>query len=167
LTVEVNVERLENFLRFYNGQYNFGTRGTAWDAVLYHMTYRDWIFGTWLANWRSFFETYTDYKFSDPHCWVLSVMGAFGILGLIFYSYVAALLWSAARSSIPSRALVAILLLVMLFMKDLNSVQYLFNYNPVSYLIWFNLGLLLPAPASEQGAGAEPLDPRFAQEAAS
>jgi hypothetical protein len=148
LTTNIDIERLQDFLRFNNGQYELGIRATAWEAIVTNMSYRDWLFGTWLSHWPEFFETHIGYKFSDPHCWIFSALGLFGLMGLLYYAYLARMLWSCMRSGILPRKLVAALLLIMLFLKDLNSVQYLFNYNPISFLIWFCLGLLL-LPTSE------------------
>lgn len=155
--IQFDVQSVEEFMRVDEG-YELGVRGLAWEAVIDNFTVWDWLLGSWMGHWRAFFEEYAGFSMSDPHCWILSALGTFGVAGLAFYGY---LIWSLGttgrREDVKSR-LAAFFLIAMLLGKDLTSTQYLFNQNTISYLIWLSVGLIfmqIPESAVEELSGAD------------
>ncbi|MEZ6061042.1 MAG: hypothetical protein R3C19_11820 [Planctomycetaceae bacterium] len=128
--------RLENFQ-------SFGYRGIFWEAVIFGMEGKDWLFGMGVTHFPVFFEAHTGMPAADPHNWILSVFGMFGVAGLVFYVYLA---WRLGRQYLTScgryRAIV-ICLVLMYYFRDLSNMPYLLNNHPVTCLNWIVLGVAL------------------------
>ena len=65
---------------------SLGVRGELWQATLQYMDTGDWLFGYGLTHFPVFVKTVLGYYGSDPHNWILSAAGMFGLLGLLFYA---------------------------------------------------------------------------------
>jgi hypothetical protein len=134
------------FARLDDLSFEGSTRELLWSTVVNDFGPAQWVFGAGLSHWDSLFErVYFDDRVSDPHNWVLSVVGMFGVLGLLFYAKVGATLTRVARTSTQARQAVAVSLLILFFCRDLMGVQYLLNNHPNTCLNWLLLCLLVGA----------------------
>lgn len=132
-----------------------GYRGQAWEAVIRRFDWRAWIFGTGLSSWKPFFSNAVRFTLSDPHSYILSIPGTFGILGIFFYIFLGIALFQRLLSlANPSGRALALFLLALFFGKDLVSIPYVLGNTPITYLIWLCLGLLW---LKHQAAGVEAL----------
>lgn len=111
-------------------------RNMAWRAVIDGFIPSNWFLGTGLSHWPVFFEKTVGFKLSDPHTWIFSYVGTFGILGFVFFAFV---LWRLVSSyflhAAGGRALM-ICLLVLLLIKDAVSIPYLLGNTPLTWFIW-------------------------------
>jgi hypothetical protein len=120
------------------------TRATLWEAVIEDFGWIQWTAGTGLTHWDTLFENvYFEDRVSDPHNWILSVIGMFGLLGMAFYLMLGTFLLRAARNNSQPRCVAALSLLVLYFGRDLLGVQYVLNNHPNTCLNWLLLCLLL------------------------
>ncbi|HFD80702.1 MAG TPA: hypothetical protein ENK05_09980 [Gammaproteobacteria bacterium] len=117
-------------------------RSRAWSLTLSDFRWEDWLFGTGLAYWPVFFQHSMGESLADPHSWVLSVPGTFGLPGLLFYLFVAYGLVSIVRSDRSERGLVASIFLVLFFIKDLFSMPSLLGNTPLTFLVWVGISAL-------------------------
>ncbi|RMG35869.1 MAG: O-antigen ligase domain-containing protein [Methanobacteriota archaeon] len=111
-------------------------RGEAWQAVLNNFEFPDWLFGTGLSHWKIFFQQELGFSLSDPHNWLLSIPGTYGLMGVIFYIYIGVLLICIAWKQKGGQRALALILLVLIFVKDLASIPYLIGNTPITLLIW-------------------------------
>lgn len=118
-------------------------RAQAWQSVLGTFTWSDWLLGTGIAHWPILFEKQMGVPLADPHTWLLSLPGTFGVLGSAFFiSIILTLLFIALRRK-GNEQMVAVAMLVLFLVKDLFSIPYLLGNTPLSFLIWLILGMLL------------------------
>lgn len=115
-------------------------RAQAWSLTLSNFYWGDWLFGTGFSYWPVFFESRMDVTLADPHSWVLSVPGTFGLPGFMFYILVAYGLVRVMRRSSGEHWLIAAVMLVLLFIKDLVSVPSLLGNTPLTFLVWVIIG---------------------------
>ncbi|MFK7860940.1 MAG: O-antigen ligase family protein [Granulosicoccus sp.] len=129
------------------------TRGVLWEAVIEQMSIYDWIFGRGYGHWEELFAGVYRWKtITAPHNYILYVLGTFGLLGLFVYCVLFWLLFRTYRTLRHSNirvALVAMMLLLFIFVKDLVTTSYVFNTSPLTYLLWLCVGLLC-IPATTQ-----------------
>jgi hypothetical protein len=134
----------------WRGVSNLGARDILWNAVFDEFGWKQWLFGMGLTPWENFYSAYMQYPAADPHSYILSVPGRFGLPGAALYILTAYILFKRLRLQHPLKLLVAACLITLLFLKDLVSVPYLIHNNPVSFLIWLNICLLLVRLHGEQ-----------------
>lgn len=115
----------------------------AWKYVVSNFTAVDWLIGTGLASWPAIFQTALGFKLADPHTWVLSVPGSFGLFGLLFYAYLFVQLILAAYSANARIRFLALTLLYLVFLIDLFEIMLPLGNTPVTYVIWLLIGLCL------------------------
>lgn len=148
----VDVDLIMEVFRF--SSYDFGLRSYAWEVVLDRFTFKDWLLGTGLSHWRIFFSNNIGYALSDPHTFIFSVPGTFGLPGVIFYLLLSVVLFSFAfmLKVISRQRTLAIMLIILIFGKDLVSIPYVFGNTTVTLLIWININLLFRTdpPIGEQ-----------------
>ncbi len=138
------------FARLDDLSFAGSTRELLWDTVINDFGVLQWVFGAGVSHWDAMFErVYFDDRVSDPHNWVLSAMGMFGVLGLLFYAKVGAALVRLARVSTPARQAVAVNMIVLYFFRDLMGVQYLLNNHPNTCLNWLLICLAVGAAPVE------------------
>ncbi len=118
-------------------------RAQAWHAVILNFNWYDWLIGIGLSHWPVFFESYIGVRLADPHTWLLSIPGTFGMPGVIFYFAVIFSLIKVVNKGVGSTKAVAMSMLVLLLVKDMFSVQYLIGNTPLSFLIWFILSMTI------------------------
>jgi len=140
---KVGLERFLDGFRipsFAEGSY----RADSWSLTVNSFSLFDWIFGTGLSAWPQFFQQNLGYKLSDPHSYILSIPGTFGILGVFFYCMVALILGKVLFVSSGGGRALAACLLGLFFVKDAVSIPYLLGNTPVTILVWILLsGCLL------------------------
>jgi len=134
---------LTDVLRITVGFSGDSFRAQAWSLALSDFYWGDWLFGTGLAYWPIFFEGHMGVALADPHTWILSVPGSFGLPGLLLYIFVAYSLVRMMRRSSGEHRLVAAVMLVLLFVKDLFSIPSLLGNTPLTFLVWVIIGGLL------------------------
>jgi hypothetical protein len=120
---------------------DLGVREELWKAVIREFRWDDWLFGVGLSHWRIFFGSHAGIPAADPHTYLLSAPGMFGILGTLFYVFTAVILTSVFRGSDQRNSLLALLLILILFFKDLVSFPCYIQNSPLSFLIWLSLTL--------------------------
>lgn len=132
---------------------SLGVRGELWQATLHYMDLGDWLFGYGLTHYPVFVKTTLGYYGSDPHNWILSVSGMFGILGLLFYAVlIKKLLRKSFSINTKERAIAACLLLFFIG-REFGNTQYVLNNNPLCCLYWISISLVFFAPQHEQVEG--------------
>lgn len=117
-------------------------RAQAWGLVLEKFTWADWLFGTGLAYWPVFFDKYMGVPLSDPHSWVLSLPGTFGLIGLAFFLVVLGYLSVIALRRSGNLQFAAFSMLIIFAVKDMFSISYLLGNTPLTFLIWLILATI-------------------------
>ena len=137
------VSDIASSFRIYNELSGDSYRSIAWRAVIENFSWYDWITGVGLSHWPVFFEEKVGFSMADPHTWLMSIPGTFGLPGVVFYlSIVIALAVKAVNSSGNAKS-VAMTMLVLLLIKDMFSVQYLLGNTPFTFMIWLILMQLM------------------------
>lgn len=132
------------FARLDDLEFAGSTRELLWNTVVDDLGAAQWAFGAGLTHWDAMFaRVYFEDRVSDPHNWILSIVGMFGVAGLLFYAKLGATLLRVARASSPAHQVVALNLAALYFLRDLMGVQYLLNNHPNACLNWLLLGLLI------------------------
>jgi hypothetical protein len=130
-----------------------GTRGEFWAVAFHNLTTTDWMFGFGMSHWPVFFEHYTGKTTSDPHNWILSMAGNYGIAGLSFYLILGWLLVKRCLAGPSKYRAIAVCLLVMFFGRDLANTQYVINNHPISCLYWIAIGSVFLHPSNSSHSG--------------
>lgn len=120
-----------------------GFRSIAWRAVLQTLRPFDWLFGTGLAFWPNLFLRTLGYGLSDPHTYLLSIPGTYGVFGIMLYAVLAFILIRRYRQTTGATRIIAGSLLILFFVKDLVSIPYLLGNTPITLLIWTLLAMSL------------------------
>jgi hypothetical protein len=126
----------------WRGMDSLGERAKTWGAVINEFTWKEWVLGTGLSHWPELFAKYERIPAKDPHNFLLSIPGTFGIVGIIFYLAIAYILFKYLKDKLVWKKIIAVCLILILFVRDLFAVPLFLNNSPMSYLIWLNLGLL-------------------------
>ena len=115
---------------------SLGMRGAYWNACIHNLTREQWLFGSGLSHWPVFLKYYVGYPGADPHNWVFSMAGSFGVAGLLFYACLGVVLLRRGFTG-PSRyRAIALCLFVLLLGRDLANVQYVVNNHAMGCLYW-------------------------------
>lgn len=138
----VGMEGILDAFRFESGTSDESYRAVAWLAVVQSFTWTDWLFGTGIAYWPVFLERTVGFTLSDPHTWVLSIPGTYGLAGIVFYGLLALFLLNTARQTSGYLRSVAIGLACMFFIVDASSIPYVIGNTPLTMLIWAALAAL-------------------------
>lgn len=125
--------------RVYNELSGDSYRSIAWSAVMENFSWYDWITGVGLSHWPVFFEEKVGFTLADPHTWLMSIPGTFGLPGLIFYLCIIIALAVKAVNARGNAKSVATTMLVLLLIKDMFSVQYLLSNTPFTFMVWLIL----------------------------
>lgn len=115
---------------------DLGVRTAAWNLLKKEFGIAEWFFGTGLSYWKSFFLANLGTTLSDPHSFIYSVPGMFGILGVLFYVALAAVVLRQVVFGKGNKPVIASMLFILIFIKDLASTPYVFSNSTVSYMIW-------------------------------
>ena len=127
--------------------HSLGVRGEFWQACLHYMDWKDWLFGYGLTHFPVMVKAVLGYYGSDPHNWVLSAAGMFGVLGLLFYFVLTKKLVKKSFSSNLKERTIAICLLLFFTGREFGNTQYVLNNHPLCCLYWISISLVfLPAP---------------------
>lgn len=137
--------------RFASGTSEESYRAIAWSAIASNFTWKDWLFGTGIGYWPRFLERYTGFRLSDPHTYLLSVPGTYGVLGVLTYMMLAAFLIVAVRRTSGFVRAVAVALIGMFFVVDAVSIPYVIGNTPITMQIWGLLAALGGAAGATQG----------------
>lgn len=127
-------------------------RAQAWHLVVSKFNWYDWITGAGLSHWPVLFDTYMGVRLSDPHTWLLSVPGTFGLIGTLFFLAIIYSLIRIVFKSTGNAKMVAISLLTLFLVKDMFSIPYLLGNTPLSFLIWLILALTLTSKSQMRKA---------------
>jgi hypothetical protein len=131
-----------DIFRFQEG--TLGSRQWSWLAVANELSLADWIFGIGLSAWPVFFEQKIGIPLSDPHSVLLSIPGTFGLIGILFYLMLLALLAMRFSHDEPEARRLGVVLLVLLFFgKDLVSIPVVLGNTQLTFMIWLLIGLTL------------------------
>lgn len=115
---------------------SLGMRGNYWNACIHYLSREQWLFGSGLSHWPVFLKYYAGYPGADPHNWVFSMAGSFGVLGLLFYAMLGYLLLRRGFRGPARYRAIALCLLVLLLGRDLANVQYVVNNHAMGSLYW-------------------------------
>lgn len=140
-TVMLELEILQESFRIRTD--TLGTREFAWQAVINGLTFPDWLFGIGLSAWPDFFSYNVGFTLSDPHSYILSVPGTFGITGVVFYLYLFKQLFTkttSKRSSVFVKS-IGLFLLLLFFGRDIASIPSILGNTQLNYIVWVLLGL--------------------------
>ena len=126
---------------------SLGVRGELWQATLQYMDTGDWLFGYGLTHFPVFVKTVLGYYGSDPHNWILSAAGMFGLLGLLFYAVLIRKLVRKSFSFDKKERAIAACLLLFFIGREFGNTQYLLNNSPLCCLYWISISLVFFSPA--------------------
>jgi len=138
----VGLDGISEAFRFETGTSEESYRAIAWLAIVQSFHWTDWVFGTGIAYWPVFLERTVGFSLSDPHTWVLSIPGTYGLLGLAFYALLGLFLLDAARQVTGYLRSVAICLGCMFFVVDASSIPYVIGNTPLTMMLWAALSAL-------------------------
>jgi hypothetical protein len=152
--VGVPLEEILVLMRFQDmdSLQSLGMRGNYWNACIHYLSPEQWLFGSGLSHWPVFLKYYAGHAGADPHNWVFSMAGSFGLLGLSFYMCLAILLLRRGFSGPKRYRAIALCLFVLLLGRDLANVQYVVNNHAMGCLYWI---CIASAFTSESDAEAE------------
>ncbi|MEQ9411235.1 MAG: hypothetical protein RIK87_26210 [Fuerstiella sp.] len=139
---------LLRMMRLKNLQ-SLGVRGELWQATLQYMDAGDWMFGYGLTHFPVFCKTVLGYYGSDPHNWILSAAGMFGVAGLLFYAVLIRKLVKKSFSASKKERAIAVCLLLFLVGREFGNTQYVLNNNPLCCLYWIAISLVFFSPDYE------------------
>ncbi len=125
---------------------SLGVRGELWQATLQYMDSGDWLFGYGLTHFPVFVKTVLGYYGSDPHNWILSAAGMFGVFGLMFYALLIKKLVRKSLSVQSKERAIAVCLLLFFVGREFANTQYVLNNNPLCCLYWVAISLVFFAP---------------------
>ena len=135
--------------------HSLGVRGELWQATLQYMDKGDWLFGYGLTHYPVFVKTVLGYYGSDPHNWIMSAAGMFGILGLMFYAVLIKKLIRKTFSFSSKERAIAVCLLLFFVGREMANTQYVLNNSPLCCFYWIVISLVFFAPSIEKGEIAE------------
>jgi len=151
LVMDIPWGELLVIMRLKNLQ-SLGVRGEMWQATLQFMNTGDWLFGYGLTHFPVFVKTVLGYYGSDPHNWILSAAGMFGVLGLLFYAVlIKKLVWKSFSFQSKERAIATCLLLFFVG-REFANTQYVLNNNPLCCLYWIVISLVFFGPSEDANA---------------
>ena len=129
-----------------------GTRDDVWQSVIEGLTAFDWTFGIGLSAWPVFFYEKLGYTLSDPHTYILSVPGTFGLIGVFFYFFMLIVLYSNTfiKNNLALPKTIGILLLVLFFGRDIASIPSILGNTQTNYIVWILLGVFFLLSTSKQ-----------------
>ncbi|MEO2047141.1 MAG: O-antigen ligase family protein [Pirellulales bacterium] len=153
ILMSVNTAEMTLYTRMENLDFTNSTRHLLWQSVIEDFQLHDWLFGVGLTHWDFlFYHVYSVDRVSDPHNWILSVVGMFGVLGLLFYLrfayYLANVYWG---TGMRTRRAMALSIFILFFLRDFIGVQYIFNNHPNACLSWLLVCLVFSTPMTVQG----------------
>lgn len=148
IVAAINMERIISGLRLGQDLTN-GYRYQAIMTALHNMRPEDWIFGMGLSHWPVMFTRYLPFSLADPHTWVLSIPGTFGLPGLLFYGLVAIWLFRQLRTGQHAQRFLAVMMAYGLLVAGLFDIPYLLGNTILTILTW----LIMAQIASVAGPG--------------
>lgn len=140
-------------LRLKNLQ-SLGVRGEMWQMLLSVMDVGDWIFGYGITHFPVLIRVTLGYYGTDPHNWILSVCGMFGVLGLMFYLILARKLFRKCFAREEKERVIAICLLLLFVGREFANTQYVLNNSPLCCLSWLMISLVF-FDVKEAGPGPQ------------
>lgn len=115
---------------------SLGMRGAYWNACIHNLTREQWLYGSGLSHWPVFLKYYVGYPGADPHNWVFSMAGSFGLPGLLFYTCLGFVLLKRGFTGPRRYRAIALCLFMLLLGRDLVNVQYVVNNHAMGSLYW-------------------------------
>lgn len=115
---------------------SLGMRGAYWNACIHNLTREQWLYGSGLSHWPVFLKYYVGYPGADPHNWIFSMAGSFGLPGLLFYACLGFVLLRRGLTGPRRYRAIALCLFVLLLGRDLANVQYVVNNHAMGSLYW-------------------------------
>lgn len=146
-----DMDVVTNVFRFSSAG-SMSYRASAWEAVLKNFGWQEWLFGTGLSHWQVFFSKKVGFSLSDPHTLIFSIPGTFGIMGVFFYLLLMATILRFVFSRNSQQRILAVFLFVLLFVKDMVSIPYVFGNTPLTFLLWISLSMLLASKDETEAA---------------
>ena len=132
----VGTDAISEAFRIQQGTSNTSYRAIAWAETINHFSWFDWVFGTGFAYWPIFLERYAGFTLSDPHNYLLSIPGTYGVLGVAVYVLLAGCLLLVCRHAGKYARLSAASLMVMFFIANAVSIPYVIGNTPITAVIW-------------------------------
>ena len=156
LLTEIPWDEVLVLMRLSNLQ-SLGVRGRLWQVALDNLGLTEWMFGFGITHFPVMYKSSLGYFASDPHNWILSVTGMFGIAGLFFYLYVGYRILLRAFAKNTTERAIAVALAIFLVGRELGNTQYLLNNHPMCCLYWMSVGFVFVKPGElmDSLAGAE------------
>lgn len=125
-------------------------RYKAWHYVLTNFSWMDWLFGTGLASWPMIFQEHLGFPLADPHTWLLSIPGSFGIIGAVFCMYLFIALATKSCAVASGQRYLSLIALYFIFFICLFDVMILLGNTPLTYVLYVIVGLALYKSVSHQ-----------------
>jgi hypothetical protein len=118
-------------------------RSRGWALVIQEMTIKDWIFGLGLNHWGEFFRDAGGLLLLNPHSYLITIPGTYGLTGVILYLVLAKQLLGRVMGSEPAIKAAAWMFLIQFFVTDAVTVPHLLGNTALTFLIWLGLGVVL------------------------
>ena len=145
LLIDIPWDEILVMMRLSNLQ-SLGVRGRLWQVSLDNLHLAELFFGFGLTHFPVMFKTSLGYFASDPHNWILSMIGMFGISGFIFYLYVGYRIFLRAFANDTTERAISVALVIFLVGRELGNTQYLMNNHPMCCLYWMSVGFVFVKP---------------------
>jgi len=147
----VGLDAVSEAFRFEQGTSTTSYRAIAWAATISKFSWSDWLFGTGIAYWPTFLERNAGFALSDPHNYLLSIPGTYGILGIALYLVLAGCIVSAFRAGHGYSRVAAASLFVMFFVADAVNIPYVIGNTPITACIWAAITALCAQRSAPSG----------------
>ncbi|MEZ6042829.1 MAG: hypothetical protein R3C20_20200 [Planctomycetaceae bacterium] len=145
LLVNFDVDGIMTVMRLKNLN-SLGARGELWQCAIDNLGWAECLFGMGVSHFPNMYYAGLGHPSTDPHTWILSMIGMFGISGVIVYLLICWRIYRFSRTQAASRAAMGVALAVFLFGRELGNTQYLFNHHPLCCLYWTCIGFVFVRP---------------------
>lgn len=122
---------------------DFGTRAIVYSHMLFDFDKFKYIYGIGPYTWREYFDTELGLDIQDPHSWIFSIPGGYGVIGIIFYVKLTLYLFSIYKNykEVIARQLIIGVLLIY-FVKDIASIPAPLGTTHFTFLFWLLIGIV-------------------------
>lgn len=120
-----------------------GSRTLIYQHMLYDFPFADYLTGIGPYTWREYFNSTLGIDVQDPHSFLFSIPGSYGVAGVAFYIYLGWTLFHCVVTSFDSRTRVmAIGLIILTFIRDAAAIPIPLGTTHFTFFYWFSMGML-------------------------
>lgn len=132
----IGFDNIVDAFRVESGTSDESYRWVVWKLVIDKFGIQDWLLGTGIGHWKVFMERELHFTLSDPHNYLLSIPGTYGLLGVITYVILFFGLLRVVISGSGVSRFVSLSMMFAFFIIDLTNIPYFIGNTPLTLLIW-------------------------------